>query len=50
MEFIDTHTHTYDEAFDGCGDEVIARTVAAGVKHDAGGRHRLARKEAGCWP
>ena len=31
MEFIDTHTHTYDEAFDGCEDEVIARAEAAGV-------------------
>ena len=31
MEFIDTHTHTYDEAFDGCEDEVIARARAAGV-------------------
>ena len=31
MEFIDTHTHTYDEAFAGCEDEVIARALAAGV-------------------
>ncbi|MCR5071123.1 MAG: TatD family hydrolase [Bacteroidales bacterium] len=31
MEFIDTHTHTYDEAFAGCEDEVIARAQAAGV-------------------
>jgi len=31
MEFIDTHTHTYDEAFDACEDEVIARGLAAGV-------------------
>lgn len=31
MEFIDTHTHTYDEAFAGCEDEVIGRAVAAGV-------------------
>ncbi len=31
MEFIDTHTHTYDEAFEGCEDEVIARGLAAGV-------------------
>ena len=31
MEFIDTHTHTYDEAFDGCEDEIIARALAAGV-------------------
>lgn len=32
MEFIDTHTHTYDEAFAGCEDEIIGRAVAAGVK------------------
>ena len=31
MEFIDTHTHTYDVAFDGCEEEVIARALAAGV-------------------
>ena len=31
MEFIDTHTHTYDEAFDGCEDDIIARALAAGV-------------------
>ncbi len=31
MEFIDTHTHTYDEAFAGCEDEVVARALAAGV-------------------
>ena len=31
MEFIDTHTHTYDEAFDGCEDEVIGRALDAGV-------------------
>ena len=31
MEFIDTHTHTYDEAFEGCEEEVIARALAAGV-------------------
>ena len=31
MEFIDTHTHTYDEAFAGCEDEVIARARQAGV-------------------
>ena len=31
MEFIDTHTHTYDEAFDGCEDEIVARALAAGV-------------------
>ena len=30
-EYIDTHTHAYDEAFDGCADEVVARGVAAGV-------------------
>lgn len=31
MVFIDTHTHTYDPAFAGCEDEVIARALAAGV-------------------
>ena len=31
MEFIDTHTHTYDEAFTGCEDEIVARALAAGV-------------------
>ncbi len=31
MEYIDTHTHAYDEAFAGCEDEVVARGVAAGV-------------------
>ena len=31
MEFIDTHTHSYDEAFAGCEDEVVARALAAGV-------------------
>ncbi len=31
MEFIDTHTHSYDEAFDGCEDEVVRRALEAGV-------------------
>ena len=31
MEFIDTHTHTYDEAFAGCEDEIVARALEAGV-------------------
>lgn len=31
MEFIDTHTHNYDEAYSGCEDEVIERAVRAGV-------------------
>ena len=31
MEFIDTHSHAYDEAFSGCEDEVVARGVEAGV-------------------
>ena len=31
MEFIDTHTHNYDEAYKGCEDEVIGRAVATGV-------------------
>lgn len=31
MEFIDTHTHNYDEAYSGCEDEVIAAAVGAGV-------------------
>ena len=32
MEFIDTHTHTYDEAFAGCEDEIVARALDAGVR------------------
>ena len=32
MEFIDTHTHTYDEAFDGCEDEIVRRALEAGVR------------------
>ena len=31
MEFVDTHTHNYDEAYLGCEDEVIGRAVDAGV-------------------
>ena len=31
MEFVDTHTHNYDEMYAGCEDEVIARAVSAGV-------------------
>lgn len=31
MEFIDTHTHNYDEAYAGCEDEVIRRAIDAGV-------------------
>lgn len=31
MEFIDTHTHNYDEAYSGAEEEVISRAVAAGV-------------------
>ena len=31
MEFIDTHTHTYDEAFAGCEDEIVARALEEGV-------------------
>ena len=31
MEFIDTHSHNYDEAFAGDGDEVIRRAREAGV-------------------
>lgn len=31
MEFIDTHTHNYDEMYAGCEDEVIARALDAGV-------------------
>lgn len=31
MEFIDTHTHNYDEAYSGCEDEVIRRAIDAGV-------------------
>lgn len=32
MEFVDTHTHNYDTAYEGCEDEVIERAVAAGVR------------------
>ena len=31
MEFVDTHTHNYDQAYAGCEDEVISRAVEAGV-------------------
>lgn len=31
MEFIDTHTHICDEAFEGCREEVIRRALDAGV-------------------
>lgn len=31
MEFIDTHTHNYDEAYLGCEDEIIDRAAKAGV-------------------
>ncbi len=31
MEFIDTHCHNSDEAYAGCGEEVITRAEAAGV-------------------
>ena len=31
MEFIDTHTHCYDEAFAGIEDEIISRAASAGV-------------------
>lgn len=31
MHFIDTHTHTYDEAYDGCEDQVIRKALDAGV-------------------
>ena len=31
MEYVDTHTHIIDEAFEGCEEEVISRAVAAGV-------------------
>ena len=32
LEFIDTHVHFYDEAFDGEQEEVIARAQAAGIR------------------
>lgn len=32
MEFIDTHTHNYDKAYDGVEDEIILRSAAAGIK------------------
>ncbi len=47
MDFIDTHTHNSDEAYDGCEEEVIARAVAAGVRAliqadiDSGERDRM---------
>lgn len=31
MEFIDSHTHNYDQAYSGCEDSVIRRALAAGV-------------------
>ena len=31
MEFIDTHTHNYDPAFEGCEEEIIRKGVDAGV-------------------
>jgi len=31
MEFIDTHTHIADEAFEGCEEEIISRARQAGV-------------------
>lgn len=31
MEFIDTHTHITDEAYEGCQEEVLQRALAAGV-------------------
>lgn len=31
MEFIDTHTHISDEAFEGCRDEIVRRALDAGV-------------------
>ena len=31
MEFIDTHTHNYDPAFEGCEQEIIRKGVDAGV-------------------
>lgn len=31
MEFIDTHTHNYDHAFEGCEQEIIRKGVEAGV-------------------
>lgn len=31
MQFIDTHTHICDEAFEGCEDEIISRALDAGV-------------------
>lgn len=33
MEFIDTHSHLYDEAFAGEEDAAVARAVDSGVKH-----------------
>ncbi len=31
LQFIDTHTHNTDEAFEGCADELIGRALEAGV-------------------
>lgn len=31
MEFIDTHTHINDEAYDGCSDIIVSRALEAGV-------------------
>ena len=47
MEYIDTHTHNTDEAFEGQEEEVIARAVEAGVTHllqpdiDSSGREAM---------
>ena len=52
MEFIDTHTHTYDEAFAGCEDEIVARALAAGVavqlQADVDSRERKESKNTRC--
>ena len=32
MEFIDTHTHLGDPAFEGCEDEIVSRALDSGVK------------------
>lgn len=31
MEFVDSHTHIIDEAFEGCEEEIISRALSAGV-------------------
>lgn len=33
MKFVDTHTHLYDEGYENCGVDAVARAIDAGVTH-----------------